>query len=331
MLSSFTEFLLQRLPFAMAIDAPLLCCTESVLYFLFTQQGSTPIAVAKVARNPLVNGLLKKECASAEEGNRLFSGNAMFSAPAVLHSGSWKNFFYYVQEYAAGYQATTQFATHMAWWQRDNSVAAFFDVLELLRVLQSAGHFPPTPLRSFNCRADIVEYRAIYSCSRDELDALALIESDLEELGDVLIPAVPCHGDFTMGNILWNEHKLFLIDWRYYRSSYHPLFDATTFCISLLGVIEQGAWIPLWSKGPMSSRLVELLQQFLDEVSRLWGLDRRTSHLLTRASCCTLALRGFRDSGVVRGRDNGWRETLLWLHKNIMMSDRRSSGADLSK
>jgi len=302
-----------KLSIKLDAEAILLSGDCTIVNFLFKPGESDPFAVAKISAIPNYNHSLELEHRNMVTVSTVFTDAAASFVPMSLGEGEWNNHYYYIQEYIKGSMLNSITELDHLWWKDSYKLSQINKMCEMLLEIQVKTHTRTTEISKLHFHEDLADYRQVFKCDKSEESIILQLEANLIKCQDTIIPLVACHGDFYAGNLLLTRNGFRVLDWGYYLAEYHPFFDITTMCFSFLGKFEDNSWKPLWEKTTVSSELLATVDLMLEKVSRRWMIKKKVVRLLVLMSCVSLAMRGFRNSGSIRTRDEGWRKMLLWL------------------
>jgi len=303
----------EKLSIKLDAEAILLSGDGTIINFLFKPGEYDPVAVAKISTNPNYNHSLELEHRNMVKVSTVFPDAAASFVPMILGEGEWKNHYYFIQEYIKGSMLNSITELEPLWWKDSLKLSQINKMCEVLLDFQAKTHTGTTEIRNLHFLEELADYRQVFKCEKAEESIISQLETYLIKYQDTMIPLVACHGDFYAGNLLLARNGFRVLDWRYYLGEFHPFFDITLMGFSFLGKFEDNSWKPLWESTAVSPELLATVELMLEKVSSHWKIKMKIVRLLVLMSCASLAIRGFRDNGRIRTRDEGWRKMLLWL------------------
>jgi hypothetical protein len=108
--------------------------------------------------------------------------------------------------------------------------------MEMLMDFQGATRSGVAGISEFGFESLIERYRRAYRLTERETVRLAELEGALSAMRDRTVESVACHGDLFPGNVIIRGGRAVVIDWRFLRSAYHPVFDVATFASTFRSV-----------------------------------------------------------------------------------------------
>ena len=294
--------------------------TQAVLYFFFEGSERSPSLVVKVSSDPHKNGGLRREYENLLKVGECLPESLGASVPRVLGSGQWRGHFYYVQNFISGRMLGSAIRSRPFGAQRMSALPEIGRAWEWLMRFQAATSAEVRAIDDFGFRALLDTYAACHASTARERELVGELAAALERSGGAKAPVSACHGDLFSGNILLGRDGVAVIDWRYFRSAYHPCFDAMTFVATLSPSPARGARSNVendfqkllfekhWTNGFFRS----LFGTFLAKR----GIDSDLFSLLCAMTLVEMSVREYSATGVAGEKDELWRRRLMCFLEN---------------
>jgi thiamine kinase-like enzyme len=291
--------------------------TQAILYFFFRKNAKIPFLAVKMSSHKSNNEALAKEYDNLTRVRNILSGRMRTSIPETYVSGMLQEHFYFVQEFINGNLLEDDF--------RENPYSDIIFrirlVWEWLMDFQAAGSRGDKKCDDFQFEHLIKLYQNAYDPgSKERVYINELIES-LQNLEGHNIPVVSCHGDFFPGNIITKENKVFVIDWQYFKETYHPVFDITIFLATFRSSairgneennVEENFRVLFSQENASSAYFLEAVREYIQNV----GLAPYLFLTLFELSLLECATREYSYFGSVTEKDEAWRKRFLFYLDN---------------
>lgn len=301
-----------------AIVSQIKADTKTILYFFLRKKERLPFLVVKVSSDKLFNDELKSEYTNLQNILDVLPVSLRNTVPAIEGSGEWKGLYYYAQHYIPGSMLNGTIDAGPGAGEAFHGIKLAF---EWLLKFQEATFKGPRNIGSLGFDRLLEIYRDAYSIRNVEKDLLDGTESALEKWEGEEIDLVSCHGDFYPGNIIVDGEHIAVIDWRFFQSSYHPVFDFFSLLSSLKmpknGITDfnhhhEHFREMFFEKHQGNSFILELYGDFIHKNRMESGLFL----LLLELTLLEWSTREYVLSGKTGEMDRVWNERFLYLIKN---------------
>ena len=200
---------------------------QAIIYFFFAGEARAPFLVAKLASDSVHNAALKSEYESLVKAAGILLASTAGAVPRAYGEGELLGHYYFLQDFVPGdvidevldagrgRRRHLELRLGLAWkWLMD---------------FQGATRSGVGKISEFGFESFVERYRRAYRLTEQEIVRLAELEGALSAMQDRTVESVACHGDLFPGNVIIREGRAVVIDWRFFRSVYHPVFDVATF------------------------------------------------------------------------------------------------------
>jgi hypothetical protein len=213
------------------LDEAVLCRVEkdaqAIIYFFFAGGARTPFFVAKLASDSVHNAALKSEYESLVKVAGILLASMAGAVPRADGEGELLGHYYFLQEFISG--DVIDEVLDAGGGRRRHLESRLSLAWKWLMDFQRATQCGVDRISEFGFGSFIERYRRAYRLTEREIVRLAELEEALSAMRDRTVENVACHGDLFPGNVIIREGKAVVIDWRFLRSAYHPVFDVATF------------------------------------------------------------------------------------------------------
>ena len=292
--------------------------TKAILYFFFKGNGMIPFLVVKVSSDGRYNEELRKEYANLNDIAGSLPARLKESIPATEGSGDWKGLYYYAQYYIPGEMLRETIDENRSYGDPTQNIRSAY---EWLLGFQEATFKGVNRLDGLELNNLLNVYRNAFSPAKEEEAFLGSIESAIEAYGGREVGVVACHGDFFPGNILINEGRVRVIDWRFLKHSHHPYFDffslLLTFYTSKNGVTEIDDY-----EGHFGKLFFEehWMKDFFVGLSREYArknkIEQPLFNLMLELTLLEWSTKEYSISGAANEQDRIWRRRFVYYMKN---------------
>ncbi len=202
-------------------DAP------AIIYFFFAGGARAPFLVAKLASDSVHNAVLKSEYESLVKAAGIVRAAKAGDVPRADGEGELLGHYYFLQDFIPG--DVIDEVLEGGGGRRRHLESKLSLAWKWLMDFQEASRSGVARISEFGFGSLIERYRRAYRLTERETIRLAELEGALSAMQDRTVENVACHGDLFPGNVIIREGKAVVIDWRFLRSGYHPVFDVATF------------------------------------------------------------------------------------------------------
>ena len=286
--------------------------TQSVLYFFFRERSPRPFAVVKAAGDPGSVQKLEHEYGNVSRVTDRLPGRLRGTVPRLHGEGRILDHYYFIQDYIEGMMLPEEIETDRRGDPKGEALSRIDLAWNWLDDFQAATAGTVRPLHEFGLGRVIDRYAEAYGESPEEGEYIGWLGTRLDELRDVGVIEVACHGDLFPGNVIIGETGVTVIDWRDYRPVHHPVYDIatllTTFRVPFRHVddIEGNLEATLLDGNGIRRRLRSGVESLL----RARGIGHEAFELLFGLSILEWATDEYSQEGVVTGKDLIWRRRL---------------------
>jgi hypothetical protein len=200
---------------------------QAIIYFFFAGGARVPFLVAKLASDPVHNAALKSEYESLVKAAGILLASTTGAVPRTHGEGELLGHYYFLQDFVPG--NVIDEVLDAGGGGRRHLESRLGLAWKWLMDFQSATQSGVGRISEFGFGSFIERYRRAYRLTERELVRLAELEGALSAMRDRTVENVACHGDLFPGNVIIREGRAVVIDWRFFKSAYHPVFDVATF------------------------------------------------------------------------------------------------------